>query len=79
MRVGDVIVIENCEVVVTQVRLDKTTSGTTVMIQAADPILYMKEKIERDAREEYVNKHKKMIDTITKTLQDEEDKLAGGD
>jgi methionine synthase II (cobalamin-independent) len=79
MRVGETIIIDNCDLVVTQVRLDRTASGITAMIQLADPILYMKEKIERDAREEYVNKHKKMMDTITKNLQGEEDKLTGGD
>ena len=79
MKVGDSITIDRSELIITQVRLDKTASGTTAMIQAADPVLYMKEKIERDAREEYVNKHKQMMDKVIKELGSEEDKLTGGD
>lgn len=74
MKVGDVIEIEKCELVVTQVRLDRTASGTTAMIQLADPILYMKEKIEMESRTEYVEKHKRMMDAVAKSVSGEGDK-----
>ena len=73
MKVGETIYIEGCELIVTQVRVDRTASGTTAMIQLADPILYTKEQMEYEVKKEYFAKHRAMIDSINKTFGSEGD------
>lgn len=68
VTVGQTIYIEGYELVVAQVRLDKTASGTTAMIQLADPILYTKEKIDYEARKAAVEEHRKMIKAVSDTM-----------
>jgi hypothetical protein len=49
-KVGETVYIEGREMIITQVRLDVTVAGSTGMIILSDPILYTKEKIEREEK-----------------------------
>lgn len=69
MKVGETVYIDECELIVTQVRLDRTASGTTAMIQAADPILYTKEKMAYEEKLEFTKKQKAMMDNVVKMTE----------
>lgn len=66
--VGQTVYVNGCELIVTQVRIDRTASGTAAMILLADPILYTKERMEYESRQECIKKHKASLDAMTKNL-----------
>lgn len=71
MKIGEIIYLDGVELMVTSIRLDRTVQGSTAMILLSDPILYTKEKMDRDAREELVRKQTEMTKVVTEHLAEE--------
>lgn len=68
---GETVYLEGREMVVTQVRLDVTVHGSTGWIVLSDPILYQKEKMERDEKEKLVETQRIALESVTRVMGQE--------
>ena len=69
--IGQTIYIDGHEMLVTAVRLDTGVAGATAMVWLSDPILYEKEKMERQSKEQLVQSQRVACETVTRVMNDQ--------
>lgn len=70
--IGQTVYIDGHEMTVTQMRVDHGVGGVTGLIWLSDPILYEKDKMDREAKEALVHSQKTALDTVTRVMNDGE-------
>lgn len=55
---------------VTVMRVDQGVTGTTGVVWLSDPMLYLKDKMEREAKEKLIHTQTTALETVTKVMND---------
>jgi len=71
LEIGQTIYVEGHEMVITAMRLDRGVTGDTALVWLSDPILYQKDLMDRQAKEQLVHTHRIALETVTKAMGDE--------